>query len=202
MELTQLLKKYRTLPYLDSSRADSIFPVIGALCSGGLSVLCLGAGNEGVYEALSAAAVTFDSMMLGAEVCDMEMAQSACRARAKFIISPGLSEEIAQLCSKQGVRYIPGCATPTEIMRAQALGLTTVMLCPAQLLGGEKGVNLFVSMFPRLKFIVHDTGADCAGYLDNPRLLACVDRKITEGQLDEIALKSRDTVMKYEKELL
>ena len=96
MELTQLLKKYRILPYLDSSRAEGIFPVIGALCSGGLTVLCLGAGNEGAYEALSGAVSTFDGMMLGAEVCDIAMAQSACKARAKFIISPGLSEEIAK----------------------------------------------------------------------------------------------------------
>ena len=202
MELTQLLKKYRILPYLDSSRAEGIFPVIGALCSGGLTVLCLGAGNEGAYEALSGAVSTFDGMMLGAEVCDIAMAQSACKARAKFIISPGLSEEIAKLCSKQGVRYIPGCATPTEVMRAQELGLTTVMLCPAQLIGGAAGVDTLVSMFPKTKFIVLDTSKDgnVEGYLANSRLLACVDGTITEGSLDGIAERSREIVMKYEKE--
>ncbi len=55
----------------------------------------------------------------------------AIDAGAKFIVSPGLSENVAKICRNNGIPYFPGCVTPTEIMRAIALGIGVVKLFPA-----------------------------------------------------------------------
>jgi len=203
MELTQTLSKHRILPFLDASRVQDLFPVIGALCSGGLPVICIGAGGDSSYETVASAVSVFGDMPIGVQVCDLVHAEIACRARVKFICSPGLSFEIAALCARQDIRYIPGCATPTEIMKAQEMGLTTVMLTPAELLGGKACADRYVSMFPGVKFIVCDKNAGEAGvtegYLENPRLFACCDASLTEGSLEEIVEKCSASVEKYTK---
>ena len=63
----------------------------------------------------------------------------ALNAGAKFIVSPGLSVEVAEICKANDVPYYPGCVTPTEIMQALDLGITTVKFIPT---GGINRENL------------------------------------------------------------
>ena len=70
-------------------------------------------------------------MNIGAgTVINEEQAIRAVNARAKFIVSPGFSEKVALYVHKQGIPYYPGCVTPTEIMQALELGITTVKFFP------------------------------------------------------------------------
>ena len=83
-------------------------------------------------EAIKIATQTFPDMNVGAgTVINAKQAQSAVEAGAKFIVSPGLSENVAKICRNNGIPYFPGCVTPTEIMRAIALGIGVVKLFPA-----------------------------------------------------------------------
>ena len=59
-------------------------------------------------------------------VINLEQCKKAINAGAKFIVSPGLSVEVAKYCKKKGVTYYPGCVTPTEIMQAISLGIDVV----------------------------------------------------------------------------
>ena len=72
---------------------------------------------------------------------------------AKFIASPGLSEEVAAVCKEKGVPYLPGCATPTEIMKALSLGITTVKFFPANGYGGLAAIKALSAPFPQVKFL-------------------------------------------------
>jgi len=40
------------------------------------------------------------------------------KAGAQFIVSPGLSVSVANICNEKNIPYYPGCVTPTEIMQA------------------------------------------------------------------------------------
>ena len=77
----------------------------------------------------------------------------ALNAGAKFIVSPGLSVEVAEICAANGVNYFPGCVTPTEIMKALDLGLTTLKFFPANVYGGLKALKALSGPFPQVKFI-------------------------------------------------
>ena len=77
----------------------------------------------------------------------------ALNAGAKFIVSPGLSVEVAEICKANDVPYYPGCVTPTEIMQALDLGITTVKFFPANVYGGLKALKALSAPFPQVKFI-------------------------------------------------
>ena len=105
-------------------------------------------------EAIKLAVASFQSMEIGAgTVINGEQCKRAIKAGAKFIVSPGLSEEVASICKKHGIPYYPGCVTPTEIMQAISLGLTTVKFFPANVYGGLKAMKALSAPFPQVKFI-------------------------------------------------
>ena len=66
---------------------------------------------------------------------------------ASFVVSPTLSAEVAAVCNRRKVAYMPGCATPTEVARAEELGCEIVKLFPARL-GGPKLVSDILAPCP------------------------------------------------------
>lgn len=105
-------------------------------------------------EAIKLAVQKFPDMEIGAgTVINGEQCERAIAAGAKFIVSPGLSEEVAAICKAKNVPYYPGCVTPTEIMKAISLGITTVKFFPANVYGGLKAMKALAAPFPQIKFI-------------------------------------------------
>jgi 2-dehydro-3-deoxyphosphogluconate aldolase / (4S)-4-hydroxy-2-oxoglutarate aldolase len=74
--------------------------------------------------------------ILGAgTVIDSPTAALYINSGANFIVGPSLSQDIARLCNRRKILYIPGCQTPTEISEAEELGAEIVKLFPASALG-------------------------------------------------------------------
>ena len=57
---------------------------------------------------------------------------------ADFVVGPGLDEEVARLCHRRKVAWIPGCGSVTEIGRAEELGAEVVKLFPASAFDGPE----------------------------------------------------------------
>ena len=64
-----------------------------------------------------------------------------------------MSVEVAKQCTERNVPYYPGFVTPTEIMQALDLGITTVKFFPANVYGGLKALKALSAPFPQVKFI-------------------------------------------------
>ena len=105
-------------------------------------------------DAIAYAVKNYPDMEIGAgTVINTEQCEAALAAGATFIVSPGLSKEIAILCNKRNIPYYPGCVTPTEIMTALELGITTIKFFPSSIYGGLKALKLLSAPFPQIKFI-------------------------------------------------
>ena len=105
-------------------------------------------------DAIAIAVKNHQDMCIGAgTVLNAEACEKAIEAGAKFIVSPGLSATVADVCKKHGIPYYPGCVTPSEIMAALQLGLDTLKFFPADVYGGAKAVKAFSSVFGGVKFI-------------------------------------------------
>ena len=105
-------------------------------------------------EAIAYAVEHYPDMNVGAgTVINAEQCEKALKAGAKFIVSPGLSVSVAEVCRKANVPYYPGCVTPTEIMQALELGITVVKFFPANVYGGLKAMKALAAPFPQIKFI-------------------------------------------------
>ena len=122
--------------------------------------------NNGIYtaeitfrtacavEAIRYACEQYHDMCIGAgTVINAEQCEAALAAGAQFIVSPGLSVAVAKICNERGIPYYPGCVTPTEIMQALELGITTVKFFPANVYGGLKAMKALSAPFPQIKFI-------------------------------------------------
>ena len=105
-------------------------------------------------EAIAYACKNYPDMEIGAgTVINAEQCEAALAAGATFIVSPGLSTSVAKICNERNTPYYPGCVTPTEIMAALELGITTVKFFPANVYGGLKALKALSAPFPQVKFI-------------------------------------------------
>ena len=105
-------------------------------------------------EAIAYACQKYPDMNVGAgTVINAEQCEQALKAGAKLIVSPGLSQSVAEVCKKNNIPYYPGCVTPTEIMAALELGITIVKFFPANVYGGLKAMKALAAPFPQIKFI-------------------------------------------------
>ena len=67
---------------------------------------------------------------------------------AKFIVSPLLNEEMARVCNRRKVMWVPGCATASEIGKAEELGAEVVKLFPGPTVGGAKFLKAYLGPCP------------------------------------------------------
>ena len=105
-------------------------------------------------EAIAYAVKNYPDMEIGAgTVINAEQCEAALAAGATFIVSPGLSATVAKICKERNIPYYPGCVTPTEIMAALELGITTVKFFPANVYGGLTALKALSAPFPQVKFI-------------------------------------------------
>jgi 2-dehydro-3-deoxyphosphogluconate aldolase / (4S)-4-hydroxy-2-oxoglutarate aldolase len=79
-------------------------------------------------------------------------AKAFMKAGADFIIAPGMIEEVAETVHKEEMLWIPGCMTPTEIIRAEEAGAKLVKLFPGNMLG-PAFVSAIKELFPDLYFM-------------------------------------------------
>lgn len=83
---------------------------------------------------------------------DAASAQAFVDAGADYIISPGLVEDVIPVADKHNLLWMPGCMTPTEIIKAEKLGAKVIKLFPGNLLGPAflSGIK---ELFPNLLFM-------------------------------------------------
>ncbi len=67
---------------------------------------------------------------------------------ANFIVGPCLNKNIAFLCNRRKIPYIPGCATPTEISQAEELGVEICKIFPGEEAGGPSFINAIKGPMP------------------------------------------------------
>lgn len=81
-------------------------------------------------------------MMIGAgSVPDAPTAAIFMQMGADFIVSPSLNPEVARICNRRKVLWIPGCGTVTEISQAEELGAEIVKIFPGNAVGGPSFVK-------------------------------------------------------------
>lgn len=56
---------------------------------------------------------------------------------ASFVVGPLFNPEVAKVCNRRKVPYIPGCATPSEISEAHEAGADLIKVFPATSVGPE-----------------------------------------------------------------
>ena len=93
-------------------------------------------------------------MILGVgSVVDAGTASLYMNLGAEFVVSPVIREDVAKVCNRRKVLYLPGCGSLTEISQAEELGCEILKLFPAAVLGpgfvkAIKGPQPWTSIMP------------------------------------------------------
>ena len=75
-------------------------------------------------------------MILGiGTIMNAKQAKQFYKAGASFIVAPVLTKEVGEFCRKNEILWVPGAATPTEIIQATKWGSDLVKIFPAETLG-------------------------------------------------------------------
>ena len=157
------MEKY--IPVVVIKELSETDKILSALKADGINCAEITFRTACAEEAIEYAAKNYPEMSIGAgTVINAEQCRAALKAGAKFIVSPGLSVSVAEVCRENGTPYYPGCVTPTEIMQALEIGITTVKFFPANIYGGLKALKALSAPFPQVRFI--PTGGVDRGNID------------------------------------
>ena len=192
------IERYKIVPVVTIQKIADTADMLEGLLEGGLPVAEICFRTDCAEEAIKLAVKEYPDMLVGAgTVINKEQCERAIGAGAKFIVSPGLSEEVAKVCREKNVPYLPGVVTPTEIMQALALGLTRLKFFPAGSFGGLNTIKALSAAFPQVRFM--PTGgvnlANMNEYLAFPNIFACGGSWMMQGSREEIAEQTRAAVL-------
>lgn len=149
-----ILKEHKFVPVVIFNSLEEVEPKLTAMSKGGIMVAEITFRTACASDAIKLATKLFPNMLIGAgTILNEEMCKEAIRSGAKFIVSPGLDKNVAEVSKQSNVPYIPGVATPTEIMQALNLGLSYLKFFPCDIFGGIKTLKAYNSVFPNVKFM-------------------------------------------------
>jgi 2-dehydro-3-deoxyphosphogluconate aldolase/(4S)-4-hydroxy-2-oxoglutarate aldolase len=136
-EMIGRLRAAGVVATLRAPSAESALRAVSAQVSGGITAIEVTYTTPDVPAVLRALETEFgDSIVLGAgTITRAGQAREAAEAGARFLVSPGCVDAIIAEMVQTGVLTCPGALTPTEVMRALALGADVIKIFPANLAG-------------------------------------------------------------------
>lgn len=134
--LIPTLERDRALAVVRAPRVDDPAALCRALAAGGIRTVEFTFTTPGVEAVIAEAVRGADDVVVGAgTVTDARSAEAAVAAGAQFLVTPGISEGAAGVAREAGIPILLGALTPSEVMRALALGAAAVKIFPAGLVG-------------------------------------------------------------------
>ena len=195
MTVLERLSRSIVVPVVVLDRVEDAIPTAKALAAGGVDTMEITFRTACAPEAIRAVAENCPDVLVGAgTIINREQCKLAVEMGAKFIVSPGYSEEVVSWCVENGIPVTPGCVTPTEIMAALSHGLSLVKFFPANVYGGLSAMKNLSAPFVGLKFL--PTGGvntqNIKEYIDAPFIHAvggswvCPKAEISAGNWEKI----------------
>lgn len=117
-----------------------------------------------------------EKIVIGAgTVLDSETARQALLKGAEFIIAPNFNIDVAKLCNRYQIPYMPGCTSMTEIVEALEAGADMIKAFPTSSFIGPKVVSTIKTPMPQVPVLSSggvtidnvsdwlEAGVDCMG---------------------------------------
>ena len=174
--MKKLLQEAPVVPVVVIDDAARAVPVARALVAGGLPVIEVTMRTAAAADAIAAIRAEVPDAHIGAgTVLSGRQARTIVSAGARFIVSPGLHDDVVSVANELSVPVIPGVATASEAQKAWNLGLRILKFFPAGQAGGIPMIKALASVFRDVVFM--PTGGvspkNLRDYLEVPAVLAC-----------------------------
>lgn len=152
MTIEDIMRTSPVIPVLVIDDAATARPLAEALVRGGLKVLEVTLRTPAALDAIAEMKKVEGAIVGAGTVVTTQQFEQAIAAGSEFIVSPGLTEALAEPIVNSQVPYLPGVATAGDIMRGYALGLRHFKFFPAETSGGLKALKALAAPFYEAKF--------------------------------------------------
>ncbi len=141
------------IPVIVIQQLKDAVPLAEALVAGGVRVLEVTMRTAIALQAIEAIAKAVPQAIVGAgTIRSAADARAARNAGSVFGVSPGYTVEVGAACREAGLPLLPGVATASEVLAAQADGLSFVKFFPATAAGGIPMLKALGGPFPDVVF--------------------------------------------------
>lgn len=161
-----VLGRARLIPLVTIERAEDAVPLAEALVEGGLPVLEVALRTPAAPQAIREIIRHVPQAVPGAgNVLTPHDLAIAVHAGAHFAISPAAPAALIDAAARSSIPFIPGIATPSELMAVLTKGFHVVKFFPAMAFGGPEALRAMHAPFPHVRFI--PTGGTGESELEN-----------------------------------
>ncbi len=159
LEMTQnnikaVLSKHRIVPVVTIQSLNEVDEIISKLQSQGIHCIEVTLRTELAFEAIAQIKSKYGNTIdvgVGTVVNEAQI-EKAKQIGVDFLVSPGINDNLAIAFEKSGIAFIPGVATPSEIILAMQKGWDTLKFFPANLFGGLDALKTYGNVFPSVQF--------------------------------------------------
>ena len=153
MNTLELANYGPVIPVIVLQREADAVPLARALVDGGVRVLEVTLRTPVALAAMRAIVREVPGAIVGAgTVRSVADAQAALDAGCQFAVSPGYTSALGQACHQLKLPLLPGVATASEVMTAQADGYDFLKFFPATAAGGGALLKAWAGPFPDVAF--------------------------------------------------
>jgi len=153
IEVAIKLKESGIVPVFYNSDSQTTIQIVEACYKGGFRVMEFTNRGDFAHEVFAAlnkhAAKEMPDMILGVgSIIEEITAGLYIQLGAAFIVSPMLNPDIAKICNRRKVLWMPGCGSVSEISEAEELGAEIVKVYPGSQVGGPKFISAVKGPMP------------------------------------------------------
>lgn len=152
MNTLDLIAHGPVIPVIVIDRLEDAVPLTQALVAGGVRVLEVTLRTPVALDAIRAMTAVAGAIVGAGTIRSPADARAAHAAGAVFGVSPGYTAEVGAACREVGLPLLPGVATASEVMAAQADGLSFLKFFPATAAGGIPMLKALAGPFPDVVF--------------------------------------------------
>lgn len=153
MNTLELADHGPVIPVIVIHQIEDAVPMAQALVDGGVKVLEITLRTPVALRCMEAIARSVPGAIVGAgTIRSVADAQSARDAGCQFGVSPGYTSEVGHYCRNVTLPLLPGVATASEVMQANADGYQFLKFFPATAAGGIPLLKAWHGPFPDVAF--------------------------------------------------
>lgn len=146
-----LLRGTPLLPIVQPDNVEQALNIAGAVYASGLRSIEVVRRTAAAAASVTAIREAYPDLLVGlGTVLNADHVREAVDAGSQFIITPTISEKLLNALSDISIPYLPGTASPSDILLAMEAGLNEVKFFPASLCGGAAMLNNYRSIFPEV----------------------------------------------------
>jgi 2-dehydro-3-deoxyphosphogluconate aldolase/(4S)-4-hydroxy-2-oxoglutarate aldolase len=165
-EVRALIEKIGIVPVVRTASPQEARFAAEAVWEGGIPIVEITMTVPRALEVISELVKTMPKLLVGAgTVMNQDLALQCFDVGARFLVTPGFSQETVAAAHKLDMLIMAGALTPTEVMTAWDAGVDFVKIFPCSNLGGPSYIKALKGPLPHVPLVPTggvnlDTAAD------------------------------------------